>query len=82
MIGAAQAAVWSIDRNQAIASIRLGALALSRVLSDLLFGVSPLDPLTFVVVTGALLVAALAACWLPARRAMHVEPVMALRGDS
>jgi putative ABC transport system permease protein len=59
-----------------------GALALTRVLSGLLFGVSARDPLTFVVVPGALLVVALAACWIPARRAMRVEPVIALRGDS
>jgi ABC-type antimicrobial peptide transport system permease subunit len=59
-----------------------GALALTRVLSGLLFGVSARDPLTFVVVPGALLVVALAACWIPARRAMQVEPVVALRGDS
>ncbi len=60
----------------------LGALALTRVLSGLLFGVSARDPLTFVVVPGALLVVALAACWIPARRAMQVEPVSALRGDA
>jgi putative ABC transport system permease protein len=59
-----------------------GALALTRVLSGLLFGVSARDPLTFVVVPGALFVVALAACWIPARRAMQVEPVIALRGDS
>ena len=59
-----------------------GALALTRVLSGLLFGVGARDPLTFVVVPGALLVVALAACWIPARRAMQVEPVVALRGDS
>jgi putative ABC transport system permease protein len=59
-----------------------GALALTRVLSGLLFGVSARDPLTFVAVPGALLVVALAACWVPARRAMQVEPVIALRGDS
>lgn len=53
-----------------------GALALTHVLSGLLFGVTARDPLTFV-----LLVVALAACWIPARRAMHVEPVVALRGD-
>jgi predicted permease len=59
-----------------------GALALTHVLSGLLFGVSARDPLTFVVVPGALLVVAVAACCIPARRAMQVEPVIALRGDS
>ena len=59
----------------------LGALALTRVLAGLLFGISARDPLTFVVVPGALLVVAIGACWIPARRAMRVEPVIALRGD-
>jgi putative ABC transport system permease protein len=58
-----------------------GALALTHVLSGLLFGVSARDPVTFVVVPGALLLAALAACWIPARRATRVEPLIALRGD-
>ena len=58
-----------------------GALALTHVLSGLLFGVGARDPLTFVVVPGALLVVALAACWIPARRAMQIEPVIAMRGD-
>jgi putative ABC transport system permease protein len=59
-----------------------GALALTHVLSGLLFGVGARDPLTFVVVPSALLVVALAACLIPARRAMRVEPVVALRGDA
>jgi putative ABC transport system permease protein len=58
-----------------------GALALTQVLSGMLFGVSPRDPLTFVLVPVALLVVALAACWIPARRAIRVEPVIALRGE-
>ena len=60
----------------------VGALALTNVLSGLLFGVGARDALTFVVAPGALLVVTLAACWIPARRAMQVEPVTALRGDS
>jgi putative ABC transport system permease protein len=59
----------------------VGALALTHVLSGLLFGVGARDPLTFVVVPGTLLVVALLACVIPARRAMRVEPVVALRGD-
>jgi putative ABC transport system permease protein len=59
----------------------IGALALTHVLSALLFGVSARDPLTFVAVPAALFVVALAACWIPARRAMQVEPVIALRGN-
>jgi predicted permease len=60
----------------------VGALGLTRVLSGLLFGVGARDPLTFVVVPAVLLAVALAACWIPARRAMQVEPVVALRGES
>jgi putative ABC transport system permease protein len=59
----------------------LGALALTQVLSGLLFGVGARDPLTFVLVPLALLLVSLAACWVPARRAMRVEPVIALRGE-
>jgi ABC-type antimicrobial peptide transport system permease subunit len=60
----------------------LGALALTRVLSGLLFGVGARDPVTFVLVPLALLVVSLAGCWIPARRAMRVDPVIALRGDA
>jgi putative ABC transport system permease protein len=59
----------------------LGALALTQVLSSLLFGVSARDPLTFVLVPATLLLVSLAACWIPARRAMRVNPVIALRGE-
>jgi putative ABC transport system permease protein len=58
-----------------------GALALTQVLSGLLFGVSAHDPVTFLVVPSALLAVTLAACWIPARRAIRVEPVIALRGE-
>jgi predicted permease len=60
----------------------LGALALTRVLSGLLFGVGARDPVTFVVVPAALLLVSLAGCWIPARRAMRVDPVIALRGEN
>jgi len=58
-----------------------GALGVTHVLSGLLFGISPRDPLTFAVVPALLLVVALAACWIPARRAVRIEPVLALRGE-
>ena len=56
-----------------------GALAATRSLRSLLFGVSPLDPLTFLAVPLLLAAVALLACWLPARRATRVDPLEALR---
>ena len=56
-----------------------GALALGRVLQSLLFEVKPTDPATFVSVAIALALVAAAACYIPARRAMRVDPMEALR---
>jgi ABC-type lipoprotein release transport system permease subunit len=56
-----------------------GAVAAARVLRHILLGLSPLDPLTYLGVAGLLLPAAVAATWLPARRALRVDPTVALR---
>jgi ABC-type antimicrobial peptide transport system permease subunit len=57
------------------------AIALSRVLQGLVFEVGTTDPLTFVAVVGLLALTALAACWLPARRASRVDPITAMRRE-
>jgi putative ABC transport system permease protein len=57
------------------------AAAMTRLTSSLLFGVSAADPRTFAVVAVLMLLVALAACLLPARRALGVEPAMVLRND-
>jgi putative ABC transport system permease protein len=58
-----------------------GALALTRLMTTLLFEVSPTDPLTFGAVALAVILATLLACYIPARRATKVDPLVALRYD-
>jgi ABC-type antimicrobial peptide transport system permease subunit len=57
------------------------ALFLSRFLADLLFGVTPTDPATYVAVGTALALVALVAAYVPARRATRVDPMEALRSE-
>jgi ABC-type antimicrobial peptide transport system permease subunit len=59
----------------------LGALTISRVLSKLLYGVTPTDPITFASSAFLLLAVAGMACWVPSRRAARVDPMLALRHD-
>jgi putative ABC transport system permease protein len=57
----------------------IGAVLLTRFLSGMLYGVSAHDPLTLGAVAGVLMLVAAVACYIPARRAMAVDPIVALR---
>ncbi len=78
---------WMVLRNGgglAIAGVVAGialALLLTRYMTGMLFGVTPLDPVAFIGAALVLLLAALLATWVPAWRASTVDPVVALRND-
>ena len=58
-----------------------GAFAVTRVLSGILVQISSADPLTYLIVSTLLVTVAMLACWIPARRAMRVDPLVALRHE-
>ncbi|MGH9689102.1 MAG: FtsX-like permease family protein [Candidatus Acidiferrales bacterium] len=82
--GAILRGVLGQGAKMAAAGIALGlaaSLGLTRLMESMLFGVSATDPLTFAAVVAVLLGVALLACWIPARRAMRVDPMVALRHE-
>ncbi len=87
-LGATPRSILRIILNQGVGLVLcgiavglLGAAALTRLLARFLLLVSPTDPLTFTVVTLLLAIVALAACYIPARRATKVQPIVALRHE-
>jgi predicted permease len=87
-LGASRRDVWRLVLRQAAilvaAGVAVGAgasWALTRLMSSMLFGVSPSDPLTYAIVVAGLSVVALLACQLPALRATRVDPLIALRAE-
>jgi putative ABC transport system permease protein len=87
-LGAGRAQVFRLILGQGVRIAFLGtvfglagALSITRVIRGLLFNVTPSDPLTFVFVSGLLIVVLLIACSMPARRATKVDPVIALRNE-
>jgi predicted permease len=85
-LGAQRRDVFKLIITQGMILVGIGvalglaaSYALSRLITTLLFGVSPTHPMTFVTVSAVLILVALLACYLPARRATKVDPLVALR---
>jgi ABC-type antimicrobial peptide transport system permease subunit len=85
-LGAQRSSLMSMILKQGLRTALLGigiglvaALGLTQLMKSLLFGIGATDPLTFISVAATLLFVALAASYLPARRAMRVDPLVALK---
>ncbi len=87
-LGAAQGGIFKLVIGQGIRLAAVGlvlgliaAFGLTRAMKSLLVGVSPTDPMTFAAISALFFGVATLACWLPARRAAQVDPVVALRAE-
>ena len=87
-LGAERAAILRMILGEGAVMAAIGlvvgaaaAIPLSRLMSGLLFGIQPVDPPTIVMAALLMIVVALTAAWIPARRAMSVDPMVALRGE-
>ena len=87
-LGARAADVLRLVLREGMAPVVLGggagmiaALAATRAIRSMLFGVTPLDPVSFAAAPAVLATVALMACYLPARRATRVDPLVALREE-
>ena len=87
-LGAQPRDILSLVIKQVIAIVAIGlavgiaaALGLTRFMSEMLYNVRPNDPATIAAVAAILAVVALVACYLPARRAIHTDPIIALRHE-
>jgi ABC-type antimicrobial peptide transport system permease subunit len=85
-LGAQATDVWALMLKQGVIITAVGmviglvcAIGLSGIVASLLYGVSATDPMTFVAISLLLSTVALAACFIPARRATKVDPVLAIR---
>ena len=79
-------AVMVVRQGAGVAAVGIalglvGAAILTRLMAHMLFHVTALDPITFGIAVATLFVAAMTACWVPARRAASVDPITALRND-
>ena len=87
-LGAGKSSIFRLVVGQAMVLVAIslavglvGALAATRLLNSLLFGIGASDPITFIAIVLLVSAVAFVAAWLPARRATRVDPIIALRAE-